>query len=129
MNCVNCGSKMTSSGCLCRPSGNATDLLGKLERSNDAWINAQEMISELNEEIAGLKAERKESFEQCTAIIHDLKAENIMLEKRLEPIFNVWGRWKDFQRTSYPTVEQTHQALYDFGKAIEKSMTGYNPSS
>lgn len=95
MNCPNCGSRMTSTGCLCRPSGNATDLLGKLERSNDAWIAAQE-------EIDGLQV-------------------------RLAPIYNVWQRWQDFIRTSYPTVEQTHHALYDFGNAIRKSMEGYNP--
>lgn len=75
----------------------SVDLLKKLERSNDDWINAQKEIADL--------------------------------KKRLEPIFDVWGRWKDFQRTSYPTIEHTHHALYDFGKAIEKSMTGYNPGN
>ncbi|HHT9147324.1 MAG TPA: hypothetical protein ACFYD4_16850 [Candidatus Wunengus sp. YC61] len=122
MNCVNCGSRVTDKGCLCTPVGVDTDLLRKIERSNDDWINAQE-------EIAELKAELKEGFEQSISIIHDLNAENILLKERLAPIFEVWGRWKDLQRnrTSYPTIEETHQALYDFGKAIEKSMTGYNP--
>ena len=80
----------------CTLVGVDTDLLKKLERSNDAWINERE--------------------------------KNAGLTQRLKPIFEVWGRWKDFDRTSYPTIEQTYQALYDFGKAIEKSMTGYNPS-
>jgi hypothetical protein len=72
----------------------AEDLLKKLERSNDAWINARGEIEEL--------------------------------KKRLEPIHNVWGRWKDFHRTSYPTIEHTIHALNDFGDAIAKSMIGYN---
>ncbi len=79
----------------CLPAGVDADLLKKLERSNDAWIN-----------------ERKE---------------NADLTHRLRPIFAVWERWKDVHRKPYPTVEQTRQALYDFGKAIEMSMDGYNP--
>ena len=79
-----------------------------------------EGLTEMNE---GLR-DNKRYLENDLA----LKMEQISdLKKRLAFIFDVWGRWKDFERTSYPTIEQTHHALYDFGKAIENAMKGYNP--
>jgi len=113
--CEGCGGKLEPM--------ETVNLLRKLERSNDAWINEREANiaykKSLNDAIETIG---KEAAQRILT-----EEENTALKIRLSPIADVWGRWKDFARTTYPTVEHVHQALYDFGKAIEKSMEGYNP--
>jgi len=49
------------------------------------------------------------------------------LRERMKHIADVSGRWNEYISRGYPTTEHQIHALQDFGRAIEKAMSGYNP--
>jgi hypothetical protein len=59
--------------------------------------------------------------------VNEAREEISSLKRRLLPIHVVWTRWKDSARSEYLTIEDTEHALYDFEKAIQKAMIGYEP--
>ena len=92
-------------------------LLKKLERSNDAWIRGQA-------EIADLKAEMKEDFEQATAIIHDQGAENILLKEQIASLIAKRDKGFELAMTEsapdYERVPRLYSLVHHLQAEIEK---------